>query len=251
KWIDGQQQSPLISDTKWREAKLALFKKYKDSSCLENIKTLLRDFEVTHKNKYRSDFIAFLDESRYEDFYDDESEVIFVSTIHKAKGREFDHVYLMLKDNEAIRDEVRRCIYVAMTRAKQALYIHTNTAAFDRVGMPSTLDTRQYEQPKAIILQSGYKDVVLDYFKDKKELLFGIQSGDTLHVDGGYLSTRLNNRDIRVVKLSKQCLENLGRLAEKGYTLSTAEVRFIVAWKGEQDVHETPVLLLNLHLEQS
>ena len=46
--------------------------------------------------------------NQYEDFYvDSEAEVIYVSTIHKSKGREFDSVYMMLKDAHGKNDEER------------------------------------------------------------------------------------------------------------------------------------------------
>jgi len=55
------------------------------------LKQILADFEDTAgKLKYRTDFMLFIKESSEEDFYRDE-ERITVSTIHKSKGREFDH----------------------------------------------------------------------------------------------------------------------------------------------------------------
>ena len=41
-----------------------------------------------------TDFIEFIRESRYEDFV--EQDVVFVSTLHKAKGKEFDNVNYIL-----------------------------------------------------------------------------------------------------------------------------------------------------------
>jgi ATP-dependent DNA helicase RecQ len=38
-----------------------------------------------------------------EDFYSENGETIFVSTIHKSKGREFDNVYLMLENFDATK----------------------------------------------------------------------------------------------------------------------------------------------------
>ncbi len=68
---------------------------------------------------------------RFEDFYDDNGqETIYVSTIHKSKGREFDSVYMMLKNAYANTDEERRKLYVGMTRAKSKLHIHTNKDFF-------------------------------------------------------------------------------------------------------------------------
>ena len=107
-----------------------MFEAYSGSPCLEICKNLLRDFEAINPTKYRTDLEEFIKESNYEDFYDDEREVIYVSTIHKAKGREFDAVYLMLSGNTAISDEEKRKLYVGMTRAKDSLYITATQICF-------------------------------------------------------------------------------------------------------------------------
>ena len=66
----------------------------------------------------------FLKESNYEDFYEEEKGTIFVSTIHKSKGREFDTVYMMLNGNSLGTEAEKRKLYVGMTRAKEALYLY-------------------------------------------------------------------------------------------------------------------------------
>jgi len=66
----------------------------------------------------------FLRESKLEDFPGAVVETIIVSTIHKAKGKEFDNVYLMLPNFKPQEDKAKRQLYVAMTRAKSNLTIH-------------------------------------------------------------------------------------------------------------------------------
>jgi ATP-dependent DNA helicase RecQ len=52
------------------------------------VKTSSKTFEATNpKKKYKSDLEVFIRESRLEDFFNDNGETIFVSTIHKAKGK--------------------------------------------------------------------------------------------------------------------------------------------------------------------
>ncbi|WP_302048679.1 3'-5' exonuclease [Desulfosporosinus nitroreducens] len=46
--------------------------------------------------------------------------------IHKAKGRKFDNVFLMLDQFNLRTEEAIRPLYVAMTRAKRNLTIHYN-----------------------------------------------------------------------------------------------------------------------------
>lgn len=58
---------------------------------------------------------------------------VVVSTIHKAKGREFDDVYMLLTDNYTKNAELKRRYYVGITRTKNRLFIHTNGHCFDRL----------------------------------------------------------------------------------------------------------------------
>ena len=149
KAIDRNLHSPVISDDIWKNAKKELFSNYHNSACIDNIRRLILDFEATHSVKYRSDFEEFLNESKFEDFYDEQDqEVIYVSTIHKSKGREFDNVYMMLKNSAGKTDAERRALYVGMTRAKSNLYIHTNTALFDKYrmeGVEPVVDGAEYD----------------------------------------------------------------------------------------------------------
>ncbi|GHB40002.1 ATP-binding domain-containing protein [Mongoliitalea lutea] len=50
--------------------------------------------------------------------------MVLVSTIHKAKGKEFDEVFLMLSNATCVDNSERRLLYVGMTRAKSRLSTH-------------------------------------------------------------------------------------------------------------------------------
>ena len=250
--IDKNLHSPVISDDIWSKAKIELFSKYHDSACIENVKRMILDFEAVYSTKYRTDLEEFIIDSSFEDFYDDsEQETIYVSTIHKAKGREFDSVYMMLRNSHANTDEARRKLYVGMTRAKYRLHIHTNTDIFDRYresGVQYWQDDARYDEPSEIMLQTTHRDVVLDFFKNKKEIIFSLKSGMSLKLDGVYISAELNGRDVHVAKFSKAFAETLEKLGNKGYKPIEITLRFIVAWKAEEDNEETPVLLFNVKL---
>lgn len=252
--IKKDLHSPVIPDEIWNKAKKELFSKYYNSLCIDNIRKLILDFEATHSVKYISDLEEFISESNYEDFYvDSETEVIYVSTIHKSKGREFDSVYMMLKDAHGKNDEERRKLYVGMTRAKSNLFIHVNTDLFAKYILPNVIhvtDRNDYSEPSKIVLQTTHRDVVLDYFKHKKELIFDLRSGTALKIDDVYLSAELHGRDVHVAKFSKAFVEMLEKLKNKGYVPTSSEVRFIVAWKGEEDDQETPILLTDIHFQK-
>ena len=253
KAIDRNLHSPVISDEIWSSAKKELFTRY-DSACMDNVRRLILDFESTHSVKYRSDFQEYITESKFEDFYDvQDQETIYVSTIHKAKGREFDTVYMLLKNSVGKTDAERRTLYVGMTRAKSNLYMHTNTSLFNRYhidGVEHCTDRQEYQEPSEIMLQTTHRDVVLDFFKSKKELIFNLRSGTKLEIDDVYLTATLNGRDVRIAKFSKAFTEKLENLKEKGFVPVSAAVRFIVAWRGEEDTEETPIILADIYFQK-
>ena len=254
KTIDKKLTSPVISDDVWNNAKKRLQTVYCDSACLEVCMNMIADFErVNSYTKYRTDLEEFIKESQYEDFYTDDLETVYVSTIHKSKGREFDSVYMLLDNVQINNDADRRKLYVGMTRAKSDLFIHCNNnifAGYNIPGVQKSEDKTEYQEPAEITLQLTHRDVVLDFFKGKKELIFKLHSGMRLRIEGGYLSAEIDNRTVRIAKLSKACVSNLEHLEEKGYHPVSAEVRFILAWKGEDDTEETAVVLADISLKK-
>jgi ATP-dependent DNA helicase RecQ len=124
----------VISDEVWANAKRELRKKFQQSSKLEICNNIIKQFEESNaKKKYKSDLEVFVRESKLEDFYNEGGETIFVSTIHKAKGKEFDNVFIMLENFNPATDEAKRQLYVAMTRAKRNLTIHLNGNYLDNI----------------------------------------------------------------------------------------------------------------------
>ena len=79
----------VINDDVWAKAKRELIKKFQKSNKLQVCKKIIKGFEATNtKSKYKSDLKVFIHESKMEDFFDGNSETIFVSTIHKVKRKE-------------------------------------------------------------------------------------------------------------------------------------------------------------------
>ena len=251
KQIENKIASPLISNELWDEAKQKTIDKYKDSSCLEYVINFFSTFEKTNKIKYRSDLNEFLFESKLEDFCGDGDATIFVSTIHKAKGREFDTVYMLLNHQEAVREEDIRKLYVGLTRAKNSLHIHYNSSFFNNIGKDSITyhyDMEQYPEPDEIALQLSMHDVNLDFFKRIKNSIVQLRSGMALHYDNGFLRTSSGEK---VAYLSKSKREELLEWKNKDYFVSSAKVNCIVAWKGENDEKECWVILPDLLLKKT
>ncbi len=253
KQIQKNLSSPIISNEHWDEAKNKLFNKYQSSTCLDNIRNFILEFESINKKKYFSDLQECVYESQYEDFYPKDASYIFVSTIHKSKGREFDNVFLLLQKLNEENDETYRKLYVGLTRAKSSLYVHTSTRFLDDTYIPGvevTHDNIAYAQPEELTLQLSLRDVYLDFFKNRKNTLLKLQSGQSLFWQHNFLWCRINNTDCQVAQYSKAFSDTLSHWKKQGYEISSAKVRFIVAWKGENDTEESAIVLPELTLKR-
>lgn len=250
KYIAQRVKTPLILDDLWEEAKRATFHIYDDSQCLPLVKRCIELFEQTHRTKYRTDLWEFVFESSVEDFCDVSDAEVVVSTIHKAKGREFDDVYMLLGDRPRKDEQLFRQYYVGMTRAKKRLFIHTNGELFTRLPADKNrVDNHQYPMPEEVVLQLSHKDVFLDFFKPIKKEVLALRSGDSLTLEDNYILAPITHRAI--AKLSTNMQATLSAWKEKGYQVSSASVRYVVAWKpkdAQKGESETAVLLIDLTL---
>ncbi len=181
KYIDKRIKTPLITEELWEEAKHNTFYTYDRSLSLMYVKRCVEQFEQTNKTKYFSDFKEFVFESSVEDFCDVSGTDVVVSTIHKAKGREFDDVYMLISDSYVKDAYLMRRYYVGITRAKNRLFVHTNGDCFNRLSADRYIvDQRQYNMPEEIVLQLSHKDVYLGFFKERKHEVLALRGGDSL-----------------------------------------------------------------------
>ncbi|MCK5281436.1 MAG: RecQ family ATP-dependent DNA helicase, partial [Cyclobacteriaceae bacterium] len=249
------ESTPIISDEAWNNAKKAFANKHDKSANYDLCKNLLIDFQETNpKIKYRSDFEVFIRESKLEDFIFQQGETINVSTIHKAKGKEFDNVFLLLDDFDAISDDNIRQMYVAMTRAKQNLIIHLNGNYFGFIDVENIFrinDTNTYLSPKHLTYQLTHKDINLGYFGFIQQRIHAMQSGQTLSITGKGLVN--SNADL-IVKFSKDFLLKRTSLQKKGFELKESKVNFILYWKmkeaGKEVETEIKIVLPELYFER-
>lgn len=250
--IDMDQSAYTISDDVWAEAKRGFRDRFINSPNLETCTSLIEDFEATNPRiKYRSDLDVFIRESKLEDFSGENNETIFVSTIHKSKGREFDNLYILLNQFNPTNDEARRQLYVGMTRAKGNLNIHYNGKYLDYItteDLQLISDSEAYSPPAHLAMQLTYKDVWLDYFISRQNLISLLNSGDKLRVDGEGCSTMNGVPILRFSKLFSRQIEALG---QKNYHPLMARIRFIVHWKKEGSAEEIMIVLPELYLEHT
>lgn len=245
--LNLDENTYIIPDHDWENAKRSLVRWYRSSTKLEICKNIIRDFEVTNpKRKYKTDLEIFIRESRLEDFFNENGETIYVSTIHKAKGKEFDQVFLMLENFNDSTDAAKRQLYVAMTRAKQSLQIHSNGHFLDKLTANNLerMDDREgYLPPSQLTMQLNYKDIWLDFFINRQDLVSQLMSGERLNVRSGEC---LNSSGQCVLKFSQKFMKQIEALKEKNYVLESATVNFIVYWLKEGAEHELKIVLPEL-----
>ena len=263
----GSKEEIAISTERWQEAKRRTLETYATSTCLSIMRHFFDDFEVTHRTYYHSDLREYIFESNIEDFIAADEQSVFVSTIHKAKGREFDTVYLLspvpngrdahsASSRDSSADDMR-VYYVGLTRAKQNLYLVTNPPA----------------EYAAISIALSMHDVILDFFKGRKapdkqeqsqttlsyagrelarptvkELVLKLRSGDCLRYQDGYL---LNEQGVHIAALSAAGKEKLKTWTDRGYVVTEARVSFTLAWRPINTQTEYAVCLANIALKKA
>ena len=228
----GKDDEVTISKEKWQEAKKRTLKTYASSTCLDVMRHFFADFEAINRVYYRSDLREFIIESDIEDFIASDDKSVFVSTIHKAKGREFDTVYLMSSVPDGRQVEDMRAYYVGLTRAKRNLYLITN---------PPT-------EYSSISIALNMHDIWLDYFKGRKETVLLLRSGDSLCYKDDYL---YNEQGISVAALSTIGKDKIKVWTDKGYEVTSAKVSYTLAWRPKDSETEYAVCLANIVLTPS
>jgi len=245
------ENAVILTAEEWEIAKRELRKKFQHSSRLAVCLNLIREFEAANpKRKYKSDLEQFVRESKLEDFLTIDSETIYVSTIHKAKGKEFDNVFLMLQDFNVASDESKRLLYVAMTRAKRNLCIHTNGAYLDALvaeNLERVYDFEHYSPPEEIAMTLGYRDVFLSYFNSIQYNIAQLVSGESLTISGNGC---LNAKGHKVVQFSQRFMDTIISMEKKNYKLRRANVDLLIYWKGEEMEKEVLILFPEVVFEK-
>lgn len=243
----------LMGDERWEEAKSMLKDKYCEASSWDVCQNIITTFEDLYPRKYRSDWEVYLYESKLEDFYKVRGEIVVVSTIHKAKGKEFDNVFLLLSGNSVLTTERKREVYVAMTRAKGMLSVHFNSpdsSIIPHEECQFRMDTALYPAPDRLSFMLTHRDVWLGFFLSphRQNWIENMKSGTSLQL------TVEGCNDIfghELARFSRNFKENtLQKWLDKGYKLKEARINFIVYWKNPEDSEEGRIILPEIVLER-
>lgn len=243
--LGSDRSIAVVADEIWSDAVRALKMVYQRSEMLELCLTLIQQFESINagRRKYRTDIESYIRETKFEELYTIDGSCIFVTTIHKAKGKEFDNVFLLLDQFDYTSQAAMRQLYVGFTRAKNLLAVHHNSDHLNFLGedfAQHQTDDRDHAQPDEIVLQLTYEDVYLDFFIHRQHLLQNVMSGDRLLVRDNQCTTIDHTT---ILRFSKKFMQTLEEKAAKGFQIIAANVHLVVHWQKEGTEEEYKIVL--------
>jgi len=167
--------------------------------------------------------------------------------MHKSKGKEFETVYVMVENNFIVNDYLRRLLYVAITRAKENLYIHTQDSCF-KSQEPLANDVELIDaistKPKQIMLTMGLGDMMLGYSESQRGILKTCPiAGDVVDLERVIFSNGSSSfkftKDNQIIGVLSKPNTNVQRVSTKiihkeneGYYLNNqAVIEHVVHWK--------------------
>jgi ATP-dependent DNA helicase RecQ len=243
------EETTTIPLDHWEAAKRKFQKQYKGYLWTPRVISLIQDFEQTNpKTRYSSDFQTFIVESKLEDFVHPMSDTIYISTFHKAKGREFDNIFILLQNGVDTTEEFKRTLYVAMTRSKQNLVIHIHGSGLKLFASESTkwiTNDLTYPSPSELTIQLSHEDVQLNFFITRQSHFMKLKTGDLLRVDSDGCADQEGNF---LVRFSKKFTETISKQKKKGYFLDKAYANFLVFWRNTTD-QEVLIILPVVHFK--
>ena len=255
-------ESGIILEATWEMAIEWFREGFKESIHYETCIELFKKFDFSNPDKkLLVDWREFCREINMEDAIKPNSEVIIVSTMHKAKGKEYDHVLMLVEDYDYTTNESRRLLYVASTRAKKTLHIHTNVGFYDKIeskGIFRIAYEGKLTEPMEYEMILSHKDVSLNSFNYPVPLsiLKTIKTGDKLEKDVKVFGDneapglRVNSKGNLLLFSKKFVTEQYEPMLRKGYEIKSASAEYIVYWYNRNDDKEYKIVLPRLKFEK-
>ena len=237
----------IIPKEQWRECRDKIKEKFSRSKQLGLALIVIDSFSKEFESLLEINWLEYLTEVKLEDFIFPDKETVFIATMHKAKGKEFDKVFLLLDNFKTYEEEKIRVLYVALTRAKSRLDIHTNVDVFDDIPVSHCdrfFDDAAYREPVRLSLQLTPRDVYLDYFTSDTiiKTIKNLAAGDLLSA-AGHDGTILTYNGNNVLKYSSNGAERIGKLLNRGYRIESIQAEYIIIWKRKEDEEQYRVVL--------
>jgi ATP-dependent DNA helicase RecQ len=245
-------QAGIVPKELWSEVRGQFLSEMAISPLAEDLRDLFALFDERYQQRYDTgEWAAFLREIRISDAVRGEDRTVLVSTMHKAKGREFDNVFVLLDEQPMVREEDKRLLYVACTRAKERLVVHSLqpfATDFTDPSLKRYADGTLRPWPEELIYVAGMKDVNLGscgYYQARIERLAnGADLTPCSHDFADGSAPGLGTHEGPVLLYSRKFKsEVIGRMAERGYQVSGGSVGYLVEWYDDEKGRNIEVVL--------
>jgi ATP-dependent DNA helicase RecQ len=251
----------LIPRSTWDRVRQAYLEKLENNPLRHDCADILTLFETRFPNQRDlAEWNGFIREIRMSDAIRPESGTVLVSTMHKAKGKEFDSVFVHLDNFPLYKDEEVRLLYVACTRAKSRLSIHANGPDLGRWGLPFTdtiLDAVPRPMPERLECLLGLEDIFLDAQAKHQDVVRKLRTGDSLVPDETKVKAdiapglRHSNSSHVVIYSTGFAHGPLARFKRMGYSVAGGSVEYLVNWFCAKDGKTYEVVLPRISLLRS
>ena len=241
----------LLTQQTWDNALRLVKAQCSGSVNLALMQQVVNVFRETHPPPHamvRADWLEFLDEVRIEDFTRAAQGEILISTMHKAKGKEFDHVFVVAEQLRLQTDSQWRQLYVACTRARSFLSLHHNQPALRSLTANAQSFRHDWQQPppRTLYVSCGLKDIYLGSIKNQQRAIKSLRTGMALQPIG----TGLQAGALRL-SFSRRFRQDLEqKYTQRGYRIAAAHLRYVVVWYDTQEQQAYRVPLPELELER-
>lgn len=237
-----KEQAPdpgIVPKEIWLTVQNRFFQELGSNPLKPDLLDLFQLFRKRYHERYDTgDWAEFVREIRISDVVLAEAKTVLVSTMHKAKGREFDNVFLLLGERPMASAEDKRLLYVACTRAKERLIIHTKQPFLSQYtdgSLERTVSSTVHPWPQELVHVAGMREVQLGSCGYRQNSIHRLNTGDELipcsTVFGDEEALGLGASGGTVLLFSRKFRnEVMGRFAEQGYQVAGGSVGYIVEW---------------------
>ena len=231
---DQQLQDNELNENRLWQVYDSIRERFQDSKNIPILKAIIKAFIDDHEYITPSLWQSYLDEISSEQFIGHHQQIL-VSTIHKAKGKEFDCVVLIARMPK-LDDEMRRLFYVGMTRAKKHLLIISNYRHFNQYGdniAELMEDQNNYPEPKYKTFVMGLADLHLSFQTNSGVDLIAGSKVEILHPQPNKPYVLVQNRH-PIGRFSHNMYKKITALEQQGYRIADIEIENVVAWYQEE-----------------
>ena len=174
---------------------------------------------------------------------------------------QYDHVFMLIDNYNFGSAESRRLLYVTSSRAKRSLHIHTNIDFYDGISAKYITRTSylgQLDKPKYYEMILGHKDIHLSSLQYPRSLRIvqQLKTGEALQYDellfeaSTAIGLKKPGQNGNLLLFSRKFIKDkYNPMVEKGYSLSSASVEYLVYWYDKDKNKEFKIVLPRLRFE--